>query len=214
VLLTLKVKVLASGEVYWENLNFSSSRLPPTQINCYLPPSTDLQRLDFSEFENTLLEFFTDYSNLVVFGDFNANLCTSTYDSVHLREFLNFSNLYLVPYDPTYQLENSSTWLDVCAVNDAEKLIGFGQRDVSFLSAHDLVFIEYNVSVERNTVRQVTARDYRNFDYDRFTSLSAAGARLLRRTASTQRSKFLTAFLLKPWTSTLRFALSLHTGIP
>jgi len=46
----------------------------------------------------------------------------------HLREFLDTSNL-LVPYNPTYHLENSSTWLDICAVDDVDKFICSGQRD-------------------------------------------------------------------------------------
>jgi len=170
VSLTLKVKVLATSEGVYQGkpefliVEIASNSDKLLLATVYRPPKTGF----LHEFENTLLELFTDYSNLVVFGDFNANLCTSTYDSGHLREFLDSSNLHLVPYEPTYHLENSSTWLDICAVDDAEKLISFGQRDVSFLSAHDLVFIEYNVSVERNTSKQVTARDYRNFDHDRF----------------------------------------------
>jgi len=91
------------------------------------------------------------------------------HDSRHFREFLDSSNLHFIPYDFTYHLENLSTWLDICAVDDAEKLIGFEQRDASFMSAHDLVFIKYNVSVTRHTIRQVTARNFRNFDCDRFT---------------------------------------------
>jgi len=175
---SLKVRVLAtSGGVYCRKPEFliveiQSNTEKLLLASVYRPPKTGF----LHEFEDTLLELFSDYSNLIIFGDFNANLCTSTFESNHLREFLYSSNLHLILYNPTYHMENTSTWLDVCAVDNEEKLVRFGQRDVSFLSAHDLIYAEYNISVARDTVKRVRVRDFRNFDGDRFIrDLSESG---------------------------------------
>jgi len=167
---SLGVKVLAtSGSVYCGKPEYIIAEITagPDRLllaTVYRPPKTGF----LQEFENILLDLFTGYSNLAILGDFNANLCTSTYDSNHLREFLETSNLHLVPHNPTYHLENSSTWLNVCAVDDVDKLVSFGQSDVSFLSAHDLVYIEYMISIPGDAARHIRARDFRNFDNDRF----------------------------------------------
>ncbi|KMQ86405.1 ubiquitin-activating enzyme e1 [Lasius niger] len=40
----------------------------------------------------------------------------------------------------------------------------YGQHDIAFLSAHDLIYIKYGVRVERRLGRCVICRDWRNFD--------------------------------------------------
>lgn len=125
----------------------------------YRPPKIGF----LNEFEDKLLDIYSDYENLVIFGDFNADLYTPTYDSNHLREFIDSSNLYLVPYNPTHHLKNSSTWLDICAVDCEEKVLTFGQEGVPFLSAHDLISINYNIKVSNANPRRRRARDFRNF---------------------------------------------------
>jgi len=167
---SLRVKVLAtSGGDYCGKPEFLIAEIQSGTnklllATVYRPPKTGF----LNEFENTLLEHFVNYSNLIIFGDFNANLCRSTYDSNHLREFLDTSNLYLIPYNPTFHLEGSSTWLDVCAVDDADKVVSFGQRDVSFISAHDLIYVEYSIRVVEDVTRVIRARDFRNYERDRF----------------------------------------------
>ena len=61
-------------------------------------------------------------------GDFNEDLLTSSYDSLQLQDFVLFADLYLVSYQITHHLRISSTWLDLCIVDDQEKLIEFGQH--------------------------------------------------------------------------------------
>lgn len=85
-----------------------------------------------------------------------------------MRAFLSASSLYLVPFESTHHLRNSSTLIDLCIIDDNEKLREHGQHDVPFLSAHDLIFIRYGVRVERKCVRMVTCRDWREFNAARF----------------------------------------------
>lgn len=132
----------------------------------YRPPKIGFLK----EFEDTLLNFFTEYDNLIVVGDFNADLQISTHDSEHLRDFIESSNLHLVPYNPTHHLDNSSTWLDVCFVDDQEKICNFGQTAVPFLSAHDLIHVEYNIETESVESAARVCRDFRNFSQEQFLS--------------------------------------------
>jgi len=53
-------------------------------------------------------------------------------------------------------------------VDDADKVVSFGQRDVSFISVHDLIYIEYGIRVVKDAARRITARDFRNFERDKF----------------------------------------------
>lgn len=81
-----------------------------------------------------------------------------------MNTFVASSGLHLVPFGATHHLKNSSTLLDLCIVDDAEKVTEYGQRDVAFLSAHDLIYIKYGVRIERSCGRTVTCRDRGRLD--------------------------------------------------
>ncbi|XP_071631879.1 uncharacterized protein [Temnothorax longispinosus] len=120
-------------------------------------------------------EFFNDFSELsalyrhtVVFGDFNADLNTRTFDAEQIRSLVNAMRFHLVPYGPTHHTRTSSTWLDLCIIDDLDKLVTYGQQEACYLSAHDLVDITYKVKVERFQRRHITARDFRSFNPETF----------------------------------------------
>ncbi|KMQ83966.1 rna-directed dna polymerase from mobile element jockey-like protein, partial [Lasius niger] len=62
----------------------------------------------------------------------------------------------------------SSTLLDLCIVDDDEKLMDYGQQGAAFLSAHDLIYIKYAIKIQRRRGRRVVCRDWRDFDADSF----------------------------------------------
>ncbi|XP_077277027.1 uncharacterized protein LOC143905467 [Temnothorax americanus] len=120
-------------------------------------------------------EFFNDFSELsalyrhaVVFGDFNADLNTRTFDAEQIRSLVDAMRFHLVPYGPTHHTRTSSTWLDLCIIDDLDKLVTYGQQEACYLSAHDLVDIAYKVKVERLQRRHITARDFRSFNPETF----------------------------------------------
>ncbi|XP_077282590.1 uncharacterized protein LOC143908706, partial [Temnothorax americanus] len=82
--------------------------------------------------------------------------------------FIESTNLYLVPYTPTHHTRSSATFLDLCIIDDADKLISYEQSDVCFLSAHDLISISYSVKVARRSSRNISVRDFRFFDINNF----------------------------------------------
>lgn len=53
-------------------------------------------------------------------------------------------------------------------MDDCDKLVSFGQRDVCFLSSHDLVEVTYDIQVEKTNSRTITVRDYSNFHREAF----------------------------------------------
>lgn len=65
-------------------------------------------------------------------------------------------------------MKNSSTFLDLCIVDDRSKIICFDQQDVNFLSAHDLISVTYDIKINRRQCRFIICRDFRNFDQDKF----------------------------------------------
>ncbi|XP_020297159.1 uncharacterized protein LOC109861772 [Pseudomyrmex gracilis] len=76
--------------------------------------------------------------------------------------------MHLVPFEPIHHTVTSSTLLDLCMVDDSDKLISFNQRGMDFLSAHDLIEIKYNITVTRCTAKTITIRDYSTFNANNF----------------------------------------------
>ncbi|XP_020297712.1 uncharacterized protein LOC109862164, partial [Pseudomyrmex gracilis] len=108
------------------------------------------------------------YKHCLILGDFNADMCSNTFDSEQIRSYLSAYNLYLVPYNPTHHTRTSTTFLDLCLIDDVDKLVSFSQNDVCFFSLHELIDLEYNIVVERIPKRTITIRDMSSFDIDKF----------------------------------------------
>lgn len=130
----------------------------------YRPPNTGY----LNEFFQRILELQVNYRYLIIFGDFNADMMRDTFDSQQMNSFITAAGLYCVPYKPTHHLRNSSTLLDLCIIDDEEKLVEYGQHGAAFLSAHDLINIKYDIEIKRRSGRHVVCRDWRNFDIDSF----------------------------------------------
>lgn len=135
----------------------------------YRPPNCGY----LSECLNTFTNLQTAYRHSLIFGDFNADMNVDTFDSAQIRSFVISTGMYLVPYGSTHHLKNSSTFLDLCIIDDAGKLINSDKKAVPFLSAHDLIEIIYNIKIERRFERLVLCRDFKNFqEQDFYTEVS------------------------------------------
>lgn len=80
-------------------------------------------------------------------GDFNSDLLINNFDINQIREFIDSSDFFLVPFRATHHTSTSSTLLDLCILNNADKLCG--QYPVFFLSAHDLIFVCLQARIAR-----------------------------------------------------------------
>lgn len=87
-----------------------------------------------------------------------------SFDSKQLLDLTSELGLHLVPYKPTHHLRCSSALLDLCITDDLDKIVEFGQQDVAFLSAYDLIYIRYKIKIQRRSGRSVTFRDWRDMD--------------------------------------------------
>ncbi|XP_020298168.1 uncharacterized protein LOC109862504 [Pseudomyrmex gracilis] len=105
-----------------------NNRMPRTSI--YRPPNCGL----LGEFQDIFLDLQTGYRHSVIFGDFNADMSVVSYDSNQLSQFIESSGLYLVPYQKTHHLKNSNSFLDLCIVDDFEKVAGNFKIDEFYLN--------------------------------------------------------------------------------
>jgi len=119
-----------------------------------------------TEFFNCFSDLSTLYKHSLILGDFNADLCFNTFNAEQIISFVDSLHLFLVPYNSTHHTCTSSTWFDLCILNDRDKLIDFKQYDVCFLSAHDLINITYKI--ERQLKRNIYVRDFLLFDSECF----------------------------------------------
>ncbi|KAL6446825.1 hypothetical protein ACFW04_001333 [Cataglyphis niger] len=121
-----------------------------------------------NEFFAQFLELQANYRHSIFLGDLNADMNLSTFDSQQLGTFIAASSLYFVSYESTHHLRNSSILLDLCIIDDMDKFRGYGQHGVPFLSAHDFIFVRYEIKVQRRRRRLVVCRDWRNLDASLF----------------------------------------------
>ena len=131
----------------------------------YKPPKIT----SITDFESTFLRFYPTYKNIIIVGDFNVNMMNpESYDCLHLNNFFHCNNLYLVSTQPTHHTLNSHTCLDLCVVDDMEKLSHFSQSPVPFLSAHDQISVSYNFTFPFAKLPTFVFRDFRNFSLEKF----------------------------------------------
>lgn len=130
----------------------------------YRPPNYGF----LSEFKDMFLNLQINYKHSIIMRDFNSDMSVDTYDSRQIETFVEASNMFLVPYNATHHLKNSSTLLDLCIIDDPNKLIDFAQHDINFLSAHDLIHITYDVKIPKKQPRFCWYRDFAMFDENEF----------------------------------------------
>jgi len=116
-----------------------------------------------AEFLNIFTELTTLYQNSIILGDFN-DLPSNFFDtdqSHEIKSFINSMNLFFILFSPTYHTRASSVLMDLCIVDDSDKFISYNQQDVCFLSAHELIDVEYKIKIDRQHRCLFKIRDYR-----------------------------------------------------
>lgn len=77
----------------------------------------------------------------------NCNLASSNFESVHLRDIVESSSLYIVPSDTTHYTATSDSWLDVFVVDDLDKVITLVNYGSLFIIGHDFLTLTLNFDV-------------------------------------------------------------------
>ena len=86
--------------------------------------------------------------NVVITGDFNINLCSSSADSSYLRAVINDSSLYLVPSEPTHHAiwrdHLAHTWLDIFIVRESASIASSVKSSEPLITGHDFIQLKLN----------------------------------------------------------------------
>ncbi|KAL6418879.1 hypothetical protein ACFW04_011714 [Cataglyphis niger] len=102
-----------------------------------------------NKFFQSFLDSQVGYRHSIILKDFSADINQNIFKNQQLGSFIFESSLYLVLFRSTHHLRNSRTLLDLCIIDDRDKLKEFGQCGVAFLLAHDLIFIRYGIKLQR-----------------------------------------------------------------
>lgn len=134
----------------------------------YRPPKAGF----FSDLERALNKYLPLYSEVIILGDFNTDFNSDSADKIYLSNLFHALGLRVVPMGSTHFTQNSQSWLDLLIVNDVlfDKIADKGQYHVPFLSAHDLIFADFNLSIPPSRPSVVTYRDFKNFNHENFLS--------------------------------------------
>ncbi|KAJ8677505.1 hypothetical protein QAD02_013292 [Eretmocerus hayati] len=98
-------------------------------------------------FFETLSNLSPLYNDMIITGDFNADLASEKPEAIHLRSLLAKYSLYCVPSEPTHhELSHdppSHTWLDLFIVNDIGSVTYYDESKSPFITGHDLIELQF-----------------------------------------------------------------------
>ncbi|PJE78267.1 hypothetical protein CI610_02800 [invertebrate metagenome] len=106
---------LPSIECVWLELSLAGK--PTLYGTFYRPPNAPVSCWDHIA-HSIELAFNTGISNIIITGDFNANLLSDNNHSTHLRNLLTTLNLTQSVASPTFFTESSSSLLDIVCASD------------------------------------------------------------------------------------------------
>lgn len=120
--------LLCSEETYYRKPEYIFAKITASSTSSFLlgivyrPPNCGYMQ----DFQNTFLELQGDFQHSIMLGDFNADMNRDTYDSSIMYNFIESGGLHLVPHGDTHHLRTSSSFLDLCIIDDRSKLIDYG----------------------------------------------------------------------------------------
>ena len=115
--------------------------------NIYRPPSADLN-LFLNHIEDTIINIYAEYDNIICFGDFNINLLESTRWGEQLESIMDTFNLKQLVLEPTRLSIHSATLIDLIFTNMKEEVVQSGVHNIQ-ISDHFPVYLKMQLSPER-----------------------------------------------------------------
>ena len=101
----------------------------------YRPPDSPFHR--GTQFLDVLAKAAANYSNKLILGDFNSNMCYLNHKSNLFYDF-NFKNrLYLVPHGDTHIGPSKDSAIDLCIVDENDRILNFNK--LLFINSHYLI---------------------------------------------------------------------------
>lgn len=128
-------------------------------LGCVYRPNKDI---NFCKFFEELEEIVDGYNDIIICGDFNANIIRDTSLTDHMVSF------GLEPTNRTIATHFSSvnnSLLDLFFVSDISNVLLYDQISASCFSKHDLIFLTYDFHI-KPADKTYTYRDFNNINYD------------------------------------------------
>lgn len=128
-------------------------------IGCIYRPNRNIH---FDQFFTVLETLTVAYSDLLLAGDFNADILTDHHLCNHLL------SLSLTPTNtttPTHYSATTATLLDIFFVGNMNKVLLYDQISACCFSNHDLIFLSYDFLVP-SVDYSFTYRDFKNINYN------------------------------------------------
>lgn len=139
----------------------------------YRPPKVGF----FSDLESVLYEYCSIYSNVIVLGDFNTNFNSlHCPDKTYLNDLIFSLNLINLPLKSTHFTSTSNSWIDLIIVSESlkQQISKHGQFSVPFLSAHDLIYLQLDITCPVFQTKIINYRNFKNINYENFHNEFAA----------------------------------------
>ena len=132
----------------------------------YRPPNSPFyKKTDFLE---KLSNFFPEYNNKLILGDFNSNMLTENPQSSIMRDFINQNGLKLIDHGVTYITENSSSHIDLCIVDEDNIVIDYGKSYGPFILNHFLISVSLQIFTPGPFHKTITFRRINNINKSDF----------------------------------------------
>ena len=101
-----------------------------------------------------------DYSTKIILVDFNADQLSLSDDAVFVRKFIAENGLQNVPFDATHHKPTSDTWLDLCLVDQQDRILDFSKTESPFINGHDFITATLALQTPKPSITSFTYRDY------------------------------------------------------
>lgn len=113
-----------------------------------------------AQFFNLLATYLPHYENVIIMGDLNIDVSSSSNSSKRLHNYLHSHNLNLVSTEPTHHClwrdPSSHTCIDLFIVNNLANVLDFRKSQAPFIAGHD--FIETTLKIVRPPVTTKTIK--------------------------------------------------------
>ena len=162
-----RADLLTDIEAVWINITCDSQQLI---IGCIYRPPDDSQFYEI--FYSTLERIWMKRKNILLMGDFNADLLPERDPELksegrRLLRVLSSFDLYNVIAQPTRITSSSSTLLDLVITSNTSKIVNSGVFDPG-LSDHCLVFAVVKFKRDKAPPKIITTRNYKHVDIQPF----------------------------------------------
>lgn len=118
------------------------------------PTSTSLNRL-----EANLDDIMPHYIHVVLLGDCNINMLSTSLKSDSFLDFCGSLGLNMINYDATHHTSSSHSWIDHCLVNNLDLVVLPRQSSGPFLVDHGLFFLEYDYNIRSQGWKTIWCRN-------------------------------------------------------